>query len=89
MIFLDDATSDQHRQHTNNAFYRLVLNSTFHQECEVIKAAKVAFGRLFNSYVYFRINFLSAKLSKWFELLAVGPQGSGKTQVVYLLRKRA
>jgi hypothetical protein len=89
LIFMDDATSDQHRQHTNNVFYQLALNSNFYQEYEVMKVVEAVFGRSFNSYVYFRINFLRAKLSKWFELLAVGPQGFGTTQTVYLLRKRA
>ena len=89
LTFLDDATLDQYRQHSGNAFYQLVLNSKFYQEYEATNAVQFVFGRSLNSYVYFRSDFLRAKLSQWFELLAVQPQGYGMTQTVYLLRKRA
>jgi ubiquinone/menaquinone biosynthesis C-methylase UbiE len=89
LTFLDDSTIEQYRQHADNTFYQLVLNSKFYQEYEATNAVKFVFGRSLNSYVYFRTKFLRAKLSKWFELLAVQPQGYGTTQTVYLLRKRA
>jgi ubiquinone/menaquinone biosynthesis C-methylase UbiE len=89
LTFLDDSTIEQYRQHSDNPFYQLVLNSKFYQEYEARHAVKFVFGRSLNSYVYFRTDFLRAKLSKWFELLAVQPQGYGTTQTVYLLRKRA
>lgn len=89
LTFLHDSTLEQYRQHSDNAFYQLVLNYKFYQEYEATNAVKFVFGRSLNSYVYFRTDFLRAKLSKWFELLAVQPQGYGTTQTVYLLRKRA
>ena len=88
LTFLDDSTIEQYQKHSDNEFYQLVLNSKFYREYEATKAVKFVFGRSLNSYVYFRTDFLRAKLSKWFELLAVEPQGYGTTQTVYLLRKR-
>lgn len=74
LTFLDDDTIEQYRQHSDNAFYQTVLQSKFYQEFEATNAVKFVFGRSLNSYVYFRTDFLRAKLNKWFELLAVEPQ---------------
>ena len=89
LTFLDDATLDYYRQHSENRFYSVVLKSKFYREFNDSNGVQFVVGRSLNSYVYFRTAYLKEKLSKWFELVAVQPQGYGQSQTVYLLRKGA